>query len=116
MVNILEWLKSAFSSKPTSTAREAYLAEQEQISEPWACFEVMNLGVEGDRIKVEFHWNAAFIEELHRLGVQAETEEDSVQLFFYASQMRPTEMSIGDEAVQSIEHPTLSQPQNVLRT
>lgn len=74
-------------------------------------FEVIGFEDDG-RIKVEFNWNDPFIKHLNSMGFQAETEEDTVQLFFYASQMRPTELSGGDDPVQSDSHPTLSGQMN----
>jgi hypothetical protein len=115
---VVSWLKRLFGGKAAPvkvTEREAYIAEQEQIDTPWATFEVRGFEEDG-RIKVEFNWNSAFIQKIKDLGFQAETEEDSVQLFFYASQMKPTELSSGDDPVQSNEHPQLSSQQNVLRT
>lgn len=107
---------SLFKSKSTPTTdREAYIAEQEAIGTPWATFEVTGFENDG-RVKVEFNWNDAFITKLNDLGFQAETEEDSVQLFFYAAQLRPTELSEGDASVQSDSHPSLSANQNIIRT
>ncbi len=118
MVKLFKWFTDLFRrpEEEHETARAAYIAEQERSEVPWACFEVTDLGAEADRVRVEFNWNSAFIEQLNRLGFQAETEEDSVQLFFYASQMRPTELAGGDDTVQSVEHPTLSRQSNTLRT
>ncbi len=67
-------------------------ALKRRSKEPWASFEVAGFDENG-QIKVEFDWNAAFIKKINALGFQAETEEDTVQLFFYASSMRPTELS-----------------------
>jgi hypothetical protein len=119
VVSIWSRVKKYFSLRPEPKAegadREAYIAEQELIDTPWATFEVRGFEDDG-RIKVEFNWNSEFIRKIKDLGFQAETEEDSVQLFFYASQMKPTELSVGDDPVQSEEHPQLSSQQNVLRT
>ena len=116
MVSLLRRVADYFDlRKPKKSARDAYVAEQEATDEPWANFEVAGFETDG-RIKVMFHWNTAFIDKIKDLGFQAETEEDSVQLFFYASQLRPTELSGGDNPVQSTEHPQLSGQQNVLRT
>lgn len=101
--------------KGVKTERESYINEQEAIEEPWAVFEVMGFEADG-RIKVSFNWNQAFITKIYSLGFQAETEEDSVQLFFYASQMKPTELASGDSGVGTDAHPQLSGQQNMLRT
>lgn len=111
---MVTWFKKLFSKKK-STERESYLAEQEALETPWAIFEVAGFEDDG-RIKVQFNFNKAFITKIHALGFQAETEEDSVQLFFYTSQARPTELAGGDDSVQSEGHPTLSAQQNILRT
>lgn len=84
--------------------------------EPWASFEVTGFEDDG-RIKVQTNWNAAFIEKIYELGFKAETEEDSVQLFFYTAQARPTEFDGAeeDEAVSS-GHPNLMGDTHTLRT
>lgn len=110
---MVSWFKKLFGEKKTD--REAYIAEQENATEPWAVFEVTGFEADG-RIKVSFNWNSTFITKIHALGFQAETEEDSVQLFFYASQMKPTELASGDAGVSSESHPQLSGQQNRLRT
>ena len=110
---MVSWIKKLFGSKKTE--RQAYIGEQEAAEEPWAVFEVMGFEEDG-RIKVSFNWNSAFITKIHALGFQAETEEDSVQLFFYASQMKPTELAGGDNGVGTDAHPQLSGQQNLLRT
>ena len=99
--------------KRKKSDREAFFAEQENIEAPWACFEVTGFEKDG-RVKVEFNWNQPFIKQIKELGFHAETDEDSVQLFFYASQLKPTELSGGDDSVQSEGHPQLSSQQNVL--
>lgn len=74
---------------------------------PWAMFEVDGFEDDG-RIKVQFNWNAAFIRRLDQLGFTAETEQDTVQLFFYASQMRPMALHGGDAPAPLEDLPTLS--------
>ena len=69
-----------------------YITDQEALSTPWAMFEI--LGFADDQVKVEFHWNKPFIENIKGLGFEGETEEDAVQLFFYASQMKPTSLNM----------------------
>lgn len=75
--------------------------------------EIENFEADG-RIKMAFDFNPAFVEKVKALGFQAETDEDTVQLFFLASALRPMSL-VGDESVQSDSHPQLSEPQNVLR-
>lgn len=97
-----------FKSKaPSEKARIAFLEAQEADPKPWAIFEVDGFEADG-RIKVVFNWNDAFIKAIQEMGFHAETPEDSVQLFFYTSQMKPTELTAGDEAVQSDQHPGMS--------
>lgn len=73
--------------------QEKYLEFREQSVEPWASFEVVGFGENG-QIKVEFAWNDSFITKLRGMGYDAETEDEIVQLFFYMSQMRP--VSLGE--------------------
>lgn len=84
--------------------------------EPWASFEVTGFEDDG-RIKVQTNWNDAFIQQIHALGFKAETEEDSVQLFFYTAQARPTEFDGGEEDPAVSEgHPNLQSDTHSLRT
>lgn len=80
---------------------------------PWAILEVQEFAHDG-RVKMSFDYNQAFVEKVKSLGFQAETDEDTVQLFFMTSALRPIQLMAGDEAVQSDAHPSLSSPQNVL--
>lgn len=85
-------------------------------SEPWASFEVTGFEDDG-RIKVQTNWNAAFIKKIHELGFKAETEEDSVQLFFYTAQAHPTEFDGAEEdPATSSGHPNLQSDTHSLRT
>lgn len=95
------------------SARDNFMAMQESETVPWAMFEIRDFESDG-QIKVEFNWNDAFIKRINGLGFQAETEEDSVQLFFYTSQMKPTAISDmgGDQTVQADGTPNLSSPTN----
>lgn len=87
----------------------------ENSSDPWATFEIAGFEADG-RVKVTFNWNKAFIEQIEAIGFKAETDEDTVQLFFYTSQMRPSLMGEPDEdPIQSSAHPSLSAQSNVLR-
>lgn len=82
-------------------------------AEPWATLEIESFEEDG-RIKLAFDFNEPFIEKIKGMGFQAETDEDSVQLFFLTAALRPMTLAGGDEAVQSAEHPSLSSPQNLL--
>ncbi len=113
----MKWLKKLLGAKEPTAAeqllstRDAFMAAQEGLDTPWAMFEVMGFEPNG-QIRVEFNWNETFIKRIQELGFHAETPEDSVQLFFYASQMKPTELSGGDDTVQADETPQLSSPAN----
>jgi hypothetical protein len=118
---MLQFLKSLFTKKVKSdvnangllNAKQVFLAEQSKLETPWAMFEIVNFDDEG-QVKVEFNWNDEFIARLDELGFTAETEEDTVQLFFYASQMQPSKLSevSGDESVQIQDLPNLHQNVN----
>jgi hypothetical protein len=110
---MVSFIKNLFSAKvDNSHVRAAYIDQRESQESPWACFEVVGFEKDG-RIKVEFNWNPAFIQKLNALGFQAESEEDTVQLFFYTSQMKPTSLGDSeDESVQSDSHPNLSNNSN----
>lgn len=83
---------------------------------PWASFEVHGFEEDG-RIKVVCNWNKSFITKIHALGFQAETEEESVQLFFYTAQARPTELDgMEQDPAISSGHPNLQSDTHTLRT
>ena len=82
-------------------------ALRERSKTPWASFEVTEFHDDG-RVKIGFNWNTAFLKKIQSLGFHAETPEDSVQLFFFASQMRPDVM--GDPSEENVRpgaHPGL---------
>lgn len=72
--------------------RYKFIDDQQALSTPWAMFEIVGFESDG-QIKVEFNWNQAFITHIKSLGFQGESDEDSVQLFFFTCQMRPTSIS-----------------------
>lgn len=72
--------------------RKLFMKIHERDKKPWATFEIADFTDEGD-VKIIFNWNKPFIQKIQSLGFHAETEEDSVQLFFYTSQMRPTTLA-----------------------
>lgn len=110
-------LTKFFSHKNTQDAgllghREKFFVEKDEDPIPWAIFEIVNFDGDG-KVKVEFNWNSAFIKRLDELGFTAETEEDTVQLFFYTSQMQPTDLNEdGDKSVHLEDLPALSQNVN----
>lgn len=83
---------------------EKYIAKKETQEDPWACFEIEGFESDG-RIKVKFNWNQPFIDKIKQLGFEAETDDDCVQLFFYTSSMRPTQLS--EDNHNPSEHPNL---------
>lgn len=95
-----------------SLIRKLFSRVHQKIAEPWACLEVMDFEADG-RVKMQFDFNPAFVKKINELGFQAETPEDSVQLFFLASALRPLGME-GNDMVQPDEAPNLSSPQNIL--
>jgi len=95
-----------FIKKIFSSSEDLYIKHKQKLNTPWAMFEVVGFESDG-KIKVQFNWNAAFIKKLDLLGFTAETEEDTVQLFFYTSQMKPTSLGGEDEQVQPTDLPTL---------
>jgi hypothetical protein len=120
MVKMFNFIKKLFEPKQNKnnkngllSSKDLFLLEQDESQTPWAIFEIVNFDEDG-KVKVEFNWNQAFIKKLDEVGFTAETEEDTVQLFFYASQMQPEELSevSGDESVQIADLPNLSQNVN----
>lgn len=110
---IKKWFSRPVPEPEVFAERHKFIEEQQALSTPWAMFEIVGFAPDG-QIKVEFNWNDAFIEKLDELGFTAETQEDTVQLFFYASQMKPTHLMVagGDETVQSEDLPQLSDNTN----
>lgn len=98
---VKKWIRSLFS-------RAMRKAEA-----PWAMLEIEAFEVDG-RVRVSFDYNDAFVQKVKDLGFQAETDEDTVQLFFLTAGLRPTQLMAGDAAVQPDAHPNLSSQQNVL--
>ena len=100
----------------TKLLQKALNWRREKDTTPWASFEIMGFEDDG-RIKVNMSWNKAFIEHIYKLGFQAETEDDSVQLFFYTAQARPTQLSgIEEDPAISAGHPNLQSDTHQLRT
>ena len=96
--------------------QRALNACRNNAKDPWASFEVVKFEKDG-RIKVVCSWNKQFIKTIHNLGFKAETDEDSVQLFFYTASMRPTELEgVSEDEAKSAYHPNLSSDTNVLKT
>lgn len=111
----MKWLKGLFAPSAPKL-RDKLTSVYEKDGTPWAAFEVVGFEEDG-RVKVNFAWNQKFITKIKALGFDAETDEDRVQLFFFASSMRPTSLNAdpGDDPVQSEAHPQLSAINNELR-
>lgn len=88
---------------------------REKSGKPWAAFEVGAFEDDG-RVAITHKWNSHFIKEIHRLGFKAETEDDSVQLFFYTAQARPMAFDGEEAPATSMDHPNLQADTNTLRT
>jgi hypothetical protein len=84
--------------------------------EPWACFETTGVSAEG-RVAFSISWNEAFIENLHKYGFIGQTDEESVQLFFLHSRMRPEELAgiPDDQGAIAEATPELTSEANTLR-
>ena len=117
---MVSWFKKLFGKKASGfmndnglfDKRTEFIQGHTSLETPWAMFEVVGFEDNG-QINVEFNWNSAFIEHLDTLGFTAETEEDTVQLFFYASQMKPTSLQeTGDDSVQLDDLPQLADKVN----
>lgn len=120
---MVSWFKRLFSKEKSAERQDAellladrdrFFATMEASDQPWAMFEIKDFPADG-QIKVEFNWNKAFITRINGLGFQAENEQDTVQLFFYASQMKPQDLADqggDDDAAQSVMHPSLTSPTN----
>ena len=120
---MVNWFKRLFSSEKSAERQDAellladrdrFFATMEASDQPWAMFEIKDFPADG-QIKVEFNWNKAFIARINGLGFQAENEQDTVQLFFYASQMKPQDLvdqGGDDDVAQSDNHPTLTSATN----
>jgi hypothetical protein len=93
--------------------QKLYSAVSNRSKTPWAVLEIQDIE-DGGRVKIGFDFNQAFIEHVKKMGFQAETDEETVQLFFMASALRPITLAGGDEAVQPDAHPQLSSNQNTI--
>lgn len=93
--------------------QKLYSAVSARSKTPWAVLEVQDIEENG-RVKIGFDYNKSFVERVKKMGFHAETDEETVQLFFMASALRPITLAGGDAAVQSDAHPQLSSNQNTL--
>jgi hypothetical protein len=55
---------------------------------PWACFETTGPDETG-KLGFSISWNSAFTENLQKLGMAGQTDEETVQLFFLQLRMIP---------------------------
>jgi hypothetical protein len=81
---------------------------------PWACFETGGPDDEG-RLGFSISWNKAFIDNLHRQGIQEMNDEETVQMFFIQSRMLPEEMVGDEDTINPEEMPNLTNESNTLR-
>jgi hypothetical protein len=89
---------------------------QQKSKEPFGGYFTTGIQPNG-QAPIQFIWNSAFIENLERYGYQCDTEEETIELFYVAT--RPTNSLIKEletqPAINSVEHPTLSDPSNIIR-
>lgn len=67
------------------------------------------------RVKFEMFWNDAFITNMKANGIQGTTEEETAMLFLVGSQLRPEEMGLAEESVESEAHPVLTSESNYIK-
>lgn len=78
---------------------------------PWACFETS--GVEDGQLGISIRWNKAFIASLHAQGVQGQTDEETIQLFFmFMSSRIADDATGGADVVNPSGTPTLTNEAN----
>lgn len=81
---------------------------------PWAMLEVAEFEESG-RIKLRFDFNDEFVKKIHSMGFHAETDEDSVMLFFTTGVLSPQGLVGEEKPTQPEAHPNLSSPNHVLK-
>ena len=83
-------------------------------SKPWASLETTgpdNMG----RVEFSLSWNKVFVENLRNNGYAGMTEEETVQMFFLATQMIPESMLSDLDTVNPSATPNLTNEANTLR-
>lgn len=78
---------------------------------PWACFETEGITEEG--LGVAMHWNPAFIQHLHGLGIQGANDNETLQMFFLYMSSRIAEGLIGEDVVNPDATPNLTSEANL---
>ena len=115
-------IKRWFSGQPQAVFTETAVQvepplETEQVSAfinvdgPRASFTITD--ITDGQIRVEFDWNETFLKQIRAMGFTGETDEDTVQLFFYASSMRP--MGFDEDIDLSSPEVRLTHENNLLR-
>lgn len=96
--------------------RSLLVALKEKLSyrskKPWACFETSGPDESG-RLGFSISWNAAFTENLQKLGMAGQTDEETIQMFFLQMRMLPEKMlDEVDEVVNPEATPNLTSEAN----
>ena len=95
--------------------RSVLVAIQEKIAntskKPWACIETRGIEPDG-RVAIAISYNRAFINNLHENGYQGMNDEETVQVFFLASQLTPPGLNL--DVVNPAEHPNLTDDSSTL--
>jgi|SRR5579859_3006847 len=81
--------------------------------QPWACFETTGPDAAG-KLGFSIAWNPAFTENLQKLGMAGQTDEETIQLFFLQLRMIPDSMNPDSEvaAVNPEATPNLTDEAN----
>ncbi len=87
---------------------------QQRSKEPFGAY--FTTGIHGGQAPIQFIWNKAFVDNLRTYGYDCETEEETVELFYIATLPTPQQYADADEAVNSEDHPRLSNDGNYFRT
>jgi|SRR5271163_1402606 len=69
-------------------------------NKPWAVFETSGPDVTG-KLGFAIAWNPAFVENLQKLGMAGQSDEETIQLFFLQLRMIPESMD-PDATVETV--------------
>lgn len=68
---------------------------------PWACFETDGFSKEG--LGIRMYWNKAFIKGLHEHGIQATSDQETVQMMFLYISSQVTGFTVGGAEIVNPE-------------
>lgn len=84
--------------------------------QPWACFETCGVvSQEGEKgMPIGMYWNDSFIQHLSSIGIQGQTDQETLQMFFLymASQVAETFSEAVGNVVNPEATPNLSSEAN----